>query len=268
MTGAIFTKWITQLDRTMVRQGRKILLFLDNARCHPQEGLQLRNITLKFFPANCTSQLQPLDLGIIRCFKALYRKQLLRYVLAKMDNNQSNGSIIAKCVTVLNAVDWIARAWNEVNSSTIQHCFTAAGFNADDQENPTPHVDPAAELQSLLELGNFSECDASEFISADANLPSCESLGDNWEAQILEEVIDNQRMQNDEEDDDEEDCQEPELPGSHLNHRDVLGMLELIGDFAVCTDPDFLAPINSLKSLTERKILASKTQSSLDSFLQ
>ena len=263
MTGVIFAKWLNQLDRTMCRQGRKILLFLDNARCHPQEDLQLTNITLKFFPPNCTSCLQPLDLGIIRCFKAHYRKQLLRYVLAKMEDDQSSVSEIAKCVTALNAVDWIARAWNEVKENTIQHCFSATGLNtSEDAECLIP--DEEAELQPLLESGPFVECSVGDFITADDNLPSCENLGDNWETQILEEFTDAQSMQ-EIADDDEEDCEE-DIPGSHLTHREVLSMLELIRGFAVCTDPDFLTPVNSLKSLAEKKITSTLTQSTLDIF--
>ena len=64
-----------------------------------------------------------------------------------MDNNQSNGSEIAK--SVLNAVNWVAQTCNEVNNSTIKHCFTSAGFNTDGQENLTPPVDPAAPAAEL-----------------------------------------------------------------------------------------------------------------------
>jgi hypothetical protein len=97
-----------------------------------------------------------------------------------------------------------------------------------------------------LESGPFVECSVGDFIRADDNLPSCENLEDNWEMQILEEFTDVQRMQ-EIAGDDEDDCEE-DIPGCHLTHREVLSMLELIRGFAVCTDPDFLTPVNSLKS--------------------
>jgi hypothetical protein len=48
---------------------RHIILFLDNATSHSHE-LQLSNVKLSFLPANCTSKLQPLNLGIIHAFRA------------------------------------------------------------------------------------------------------------------------------------------------------------------------------------------------------
>ena len=61
------------LDRIVKLERRKIILFLDNAPCHP-EALQnnLKNIKLIFLPKCATSQLQPLDAGIIRAFKCKY----------------------------------------------------------------------------------------------------------------------------------------------------------------------------------------------------
>ena len=50
----------------MIAEDRYVLLFLDNARSHPdifQEGS--KNIKLEFFPKNTTSRWQPYDAGII-----------------------------------------------------------------------------------------------------------------------------------------------------------------------------------------------------------
>ena len=43
-------------------------------------------IKVCFLPANTTSKLQPLDLGIIKNFKAHYRQLLLSYVISKIDS--------------------------------------------------------------------------------------------------------------------------------------------------------------------------------------
>ena len=70
----------------MVTKGRKVLLFLDNALSHPkllQEGL--KNIKIEFLPMNTTSRLQPCDAGIIKTFKNKYRKLLIRYIPACID---------------------------------------------------------------------------------------------------------------------------------------------------------------------------------------
>ncbi|KAL4234901.1 Tigger transposable element-derived protein 2 [Mactra antiquata] len=75
MNYSLFEHWIKCVNSDMKRQGRHILMFLDNASSHGNE-LTLSNVTLKFLPANTTSHLQPLDQGVIRNFKGLYRKHL------------------------------------------------------------------------------------------------------------------------------------------------------------------------------------------------
>ena len=88
----------------------KVLLLMDNAGCHPEElKTKFSNIEVLFLPANTTSKLQPLDLGIIKYFKMQYRKLFLCYVLARIDQCDS-ASEVAKSITILVAVCWVALA--------------------------------------------------------------------------------------------------------------------------------------------------------------
>ena len=69
MTTEITQEVLRMLDKKMITEGRKILLFLDNAPSYPnilQEGL--KKIKLEFLPKNTTSRLQPCDAGIIKNF--------------------------------------------------------------------------------------------------------------------------------------------------------------------------------------------------------
>ncbi|KAH8025909.1 hypothetical protein HPB51_014104 [Rhipicephalus microplus] len=69
MISAIFTKFLQQLDKKMGAKARKIILFVDNAPCHPPDMTCLWNIKVVFLPPNRTSCLELLDARIIKYVK-------------------------------------------------------------------------------------------------------------------------------------------------------------------------------------------------------
>ena len=70
----------------LIKSNRNILLLMDNAGCHPHELVsKFSNIKILFLLPNTTSALQPLGLGIIQTFKMCYGKNLLRYIVSKID---------------------------------------------------------------------------------------------------------------------------------------------------------------------------------------
>ena len=83
MTTPIFTAWLTAFNEKMVKENRNVLLFLDNAPCHP--NLSMSNVKLQFFPPNTTTHLQPLDQGVIQAFKLKFRSQQMDHILLKME---------------------------------------------------------------------------------------------------------------------------------------------------------------------------------------
>ena len=82
---------LDRLDHRMNFENCKVILFLDNARCHP-ESLQRRltNIKLVFFPKNTTSLLQLLGAGTIRNFNFKYRKPVLCFVVSHVSCTSNN----------------------------------------------------------------------------------------------------------------------------------------------------------------------------------
>ncbi|GBN46460.1 hypothetical protein AVEN_219400-1 [Araneus ventricosus] len=94
-----------KLRQKMRNQARKVLLVLHNATCHAH-GAQLKNVKLLILPPNTTSKLQPLDHGVIKCFKIEYRQCALRHVIARVDGCES-ASEFSKKISVSDALDWI-----------------------------------------------------------------------------------------------------------------------------------------------------------------
>jgi hypothetical protein len=58
-----------------------LFILVDNCTAHPKE-FDLSNVTVEFFPATCTSRLQPLNLGVRKAIKERYRKMLVQHFIA------------------------------------------------------------------------------------------------------------------------------------------------------------------------------------------
>ena len=124
MTGQIFQEWLHWFDRRM--SGKKVVLLMDNFSGHElgvellsaAQGLQ--NTLVIWLPANSTSVFQPLDQGIIRTWKAYYRKYWLQYLI----NEIESGRDPIRTMNVLKAVRWGSQAWEmDINPQSIENCF-------------------------------------------------------------------------------------------------------------------------------------------------
>ncbi|GBO42423.1 hypothetical protein AVEN_31559-1 [Araneus ventricosus] len=109
----------------IIAECRKIALVFDNCPAHPKEiNQKLKNVTVLFLPPNTTSELQPMDQGVIKNFKIHYRKRIVRKVITALENNQS----IPK-INLRESISEISKAWNyDVTDRTIRNSFVKAGF--------------------------------------------------------------------------------------------------------------------------------------------
>jgi len=87
MTSELFSKFCFNWDRKLKKDGRKILLLLDNCSAHPQE-IHLTQIKLVFLPANTASIIQPIDAGVIKNLKYFYRKEILKKHIYALDSKK------------------------------------------------------------------------------------------------------------------------------------------------------------------------------------
>lgn len=188
MTTSVFQDWLVQFDRSMRLAGRKVILLVDNASSHSDNGIILTNTKLQFLPPNTTAHIQPMDAGIIQNFKAHYKKLLCRHFLSCIEDNQKQ-TLDIKC-----ALAFVKRAWNSVTVQTIVNCWKhvnilpqdlplstliqhpeSADVISEDDEDDIP-------LARLIAKFPLSEGETaiseSEFINIDACLETGEHLND------------------------------------------------------------------------------------------
>jgi hypothetical protein len=107
MTTKIFEEWLTDLKQMMKKEHWKILLFADNITSH-HGTMVMSNVTVEFLLSNLTSELQPLDQGIIRAVKAHYCKML--QCLVTITETSSTKSDFNKSISILHAIQWLSSA--------------------------------------------------------------------------------------------------------------------------------------------------------------
>ena len=249
MTGEIMGDILGKLSRKLVREGRSVLLFMDNAGCHPPEITEgYSNIKVMFLPANTTSKLQPLDLGIIKTFKTYYRKLFIRYVLTKIDTC-STATEVVKSITILQAIRWVAEAWKSVDTITIKKCFRKAGILDKDfhvvqqrvlEEDPFRDLHPQlqdeevdSDLLDLMARVQDDHCSLDTYLCED-DLPTCFDM-DNpyWEDDFFADLEETpEQGTNDDSDVEDGDIDElSPLPLKIRSYREALGALEDVRAF-------------------------------------
>lgn len=105
-------------DIKLRAQNRKIILTIDNFAGHMID-YQPTNILVQFFSPNLTAYVQPLDAGVIRCFKAHYRRS---FCLRAIELDEAGEQDIYK-LDLLEAMKMAKKAWDNVSSETIKNCW-------------------------------------------------------------------------------------------------------------------------------------------------
>jgi hypothetical protein len=112
------SRWVKKLDLQMKQQNRHICMFIDNFSAH-SISYQPSNINLEYFGPNMTPFVQPCDAGIIRCFKAIYRRNFCMRAINLDDAGERD---IYK-LNILEGMTMAKQAWYTITSETIKHCW-------------------------------------------------------------------------------------------------------------------------------------------------
>ncbi|XP_023317375.1 tigger transposable element-derived protein 4-like [Trichogramma pretiosum] len=214
---SVLAEWDTELRK---KNNRKILLVVDNCAAHNKIP-SFPNISLIYFPPNVTSVLQPMDQGVIKCFKGIYRRKL---VLEYIDN--LNRGITNCNVSLLQAIRFMAEAWNEVTEKTIRNCFIKSGLcrgNLVEKDD-----DNEMRLSDWLSCNQIHHSIPTEFIDNydedDMELPVEASYSD---AEILNDVLAQENINDEAEIENEEHTEEIEFASSS----EALSALKVLSRF-------------------------------------
>ncbi|CAF0982262.1 unnamed protein product [Brachionus calyciflorus] len=165
------------------KQNRKIVLFLDNFSGHKTE----KKFELNFFPANCTTVIQPLDKGIINSFKVKYRNNVSREKLQSLEYGSTPNEINIK-----DAIFKIKSAWGQVSAITVSNCFQKAGFGIYKPSETVQDEENCDFIRRYIEYQNF-DLNQFAYVRIDEDTPTNDQLSDK---EILSQVSQNNKNNN------------------------------------------------------------------------
>ncbi|EJU04651.1 DDE-domain-containing protein [Dacryopinax primogenitus] len=126
MKSDIFEQYLSEFDHYQKELGRHALLLVDGFSAHKIDASKFTNVRVEILPPNMTSHIQPLDQGIIRCFKAHYRSKTIHRAIER----ESGGADMQHMYEInqLEALNLAEQAWWEVSEKTIQNCWRHSGI--------------------------------------------------------------------------------------------------------------------------------------------
>jgi hypothetical protein len=197
----------------------KILLLLDNCPAHPPpKELETKNVFVKHLPPNCTSVLQPMDMGVLRALKCHYKRYFVRELLHFVNSDDSVASFI-KQYTIKDAIWNIALSWEKISHDTLKNAWhnlwPATLFLDDDDDSefegfPSKKDDDVRELMDYVKSVssgkiNLDEDDLFELVNIDNDAPIINKLTDD---EILNSVISPTQENSESEEEDSQQIEE------------------------------------------------------------
>ncbi|CAM2111791.1 unnamed protein product [Caretta caretta] len=130
MNSSMFEDWFHKTFLPAIRahlqklkQEQNALLLLDNCPVHPTtENLVSCDgkIKVSYLPKNTTSEIQPLDQGIISVFKQNYHREMIKWMV--VNNNSSVDTSLAS-LNLKEVCHLGGKAWNAISAGCIERCW-------------------------------------------------------------------------------------------------------------------------------------------------
>ncbi|CAI6007816.1 unnamed protein product [Closterium sp. NIES-65] len=104
--------------------------------------VKMTNVRIIYLPANTTTFVQPLDQGLIACFKMRFRQLRVAELIKVFDEGTSGAELRRSKPGARLTVTWIGDSVKSIDASTIQRCFWRTGCLPDQWLPQLEHVTP------------------------------------------------------------------------------------------------------------------------------
>ena len=127
MGSILFEEWVREVDRRFTKEGRKIVLFVDNCPAHPSID-NLVSTELILLSPNTTSKLQPMNQGVIRSLKAHCKTMSIKKLIQAIEKKTPFPEF-----SILDAMEMLDVAWVKVTTKTVVKYFQKGGTSKEKQ---------------------------------------------------------------------------------------------------------------------------------------
>ena len=118
MTSEIYSEWLENFDKEIAKQGKHILLSIDNCAAHNTniQLKQLHYVILHQMP----DQKYCLDMDLLKWIKEKYRMKIIQWLLLNLELNQSFNFEVKRRLQIFRRC--MALCWAKNNSEFLETC--------------------------------------------------------------------------------------------------------------------------------------------------
>lgn len=175
-------------------------------------------------------------------------------LLQQMDKTDDVTSL-CKLVTLLDTIQWLVKSWRDVNASTIQKCFLAAGFQSvsETPDNFSDFKDDNVLIALLVKQFQFQ---LDNLVTVDDDIAT-EDNGDQWEDDLVTSYTSTDDIMCQGSDDDESALGTSDQPGiaCDLTTGKILKFYKRLMSYSLQVESSFISLANDLKTMTEKTIV-------------
>ncbi|GBP05895.1 hypothetical protein EVAR_79782_1 [Eumeta japonica] len=110
----------------------------------------MKAVKIQYLPANTTSKLRPMDQGIIKNFKSLYRKEVVRNMLDNMEEKKNSTR------NLLHAMRMADKAWLKFNCDYYEKLLCTLWFSSSPTESRNENISPPADWYTVVSESGLS----------------------------------------------------------------------------------------------------------------